>query len=272
MKKQDILTPIGLLVVVGVLFLGIAQGDTGISVFIDIPSFAITVGGSLAAILITFSLEDLKQIPSALKICMTSNNTYKMDLVDQFIELSRKVRKDGILAIEGDVAEIEDEFLKKGLELVIDGMEVESTREILENEISSVEKKYDMGSRMFKLWGSFAPAMGMVGTLIGLIQMLSGGLGNADVIASGMSKALITTFYGTLFANTLFNPIGFNIQTKGEKEVEFMEMMVAGIISIQNGESSTVIEGKLVTYLSDKERKTYYDRSGADGGGHDNAA
>ena len=128
MKKQDILTPIGLLVVVGVLFLGIAQGDTGISVFIDIPSFAITVGGSLAAILITFSLEDLKQIPSALKICMTSNNTYKMDLVDQFIELSRKVRKDGILAIEGDVAEIEDEFLKKGLELVIDGMEVESTR------------------------------------------------------------------------------------------------------------------------------------------------
>lgn len=259
MKKQDILTPIGLLLVMVVLIIGIAKGDAGISVFIDIPSLAITLGGSLAAVLITFSIEDIKQMPKIIKVSLTSNNIYKLDLVDQFKELSRKARRDGILSIEEDVSEIEDEFLQKGLELVIDGMEIEDIREILEIEIASTEIMYNRGASIFKIWGSFAPAFGMVGTLIGLIQMLSD-LGTPDIIASGMSKALITTFYGSLFANALLNPIGFNIQNKCEKEIEYMEMMLSGISSIQNGESTRIIEEKLVTYLSKEERELYYTR------------
>lgn len=265
MKKNDILTPIGLLAVIGVLFLGISQGDGGIGPFIDIASFAITIGGSLAAVLVTYTIDDLKQIPKVLKICFTSNNIYKMDLVDQFKEISRTVRKDGVLAIEEAVSEMEDEFVKKGLELVIDGMEPENTREILENEIASVELIYERGSNIFKIWGSYAPAFGMVGTLIGLIQMLTDLGGSADAIASGMSKALITTFYGALFANAIFNPIGYNVQTKGEKEVEYMEMVVCGILSIQNGDSTRTIEEKLLTYLSKEERKVYYTREGNEG-------
>lgn len=118
---------------------------------------------------------------------------------------------------------------------------------------------YDRGSKIFKIWGSYAPAFGMVGTLIGLIQMLAD-LSTPDTIASGMSKALITTFYGAILANAVLNPIGFNVQTKGEKEVEYMEMMLSGINSIQNGDSTRVIEEKLVTYLNKSEMKAYYNR------------
>lgn len=259
MKKQDILTPIGLVFAVAVMFFGISQGNTGISAFVDMPSIAITLGGSLAAVLVTFSLEDLKEIPKIIKISFTSNNIYKMDLIDQFKEISRKARKDGILAIEQEVSEIEDEFLKKGLELVIDGIEAEDIKEILETEIYSVENMYEGWSKIFKIWGSYAPAFGMVGTLIGLIQMLVD-FGTPEAISSGMSKALITTFYGSILANAVLNPIGFNVQAKGEKEVEYMEMMLSGIKSIQNGDSTRVIEEKLVTYLSKKEIKAYYNR------------
>ena len=260
MKKQDILTPIGLILVIALMLYGIAQGGTGVSAFIDIPSVAITIGGSFAAILITFSIEDIKSIPKIVKMSFTSNNIYKMDLVDQFKEISRKVRKDGVLSIEDDVAEIEEDFLRKGLELVIDGMEPETINEILEIEITEVEGNYNKGSKIFKVWGSYAPAFGMIGTLIGLIQMLAD-MGSPEVIASGMSKALITTLYGALLANGVLNPIGFNVQDKGQKEIEFKEMMLCGIISIQNGESSRTIEEKLVSYLNTKETLKYYNRT-----------
>ncbi|MEW9080424.1 motility protein A [Terrisporobacter glycolicus] len=260
MKKSDILTPIGFLFVLAVLFFGIAQDKAGIGAFIDMPSFVITVGGSFAAVLITFSLDDLKQIPGSIKVAMQINRTNKVDLVSQFKELSRKARKDGLLSIEDDVEEIENEFMKNGLELVIDGLDIESIEEILENQINIFESKYENSSKIFKLWGSFAPAMGMVGTLIGLIQMLAGGLNDATTISSGMAKALITTFYGTILANTILNPIGYNIQNKCEKDVQLMEMMVCGIGSLQNGESSRVIEEKLLTYLSDSEKKNYFTR------------
>ena len=260
MKKPDILTPIGLLAVVAVLYFGIAQDDSGISAFIDMPSVIITGGGTIAATLITFSLDDLKQVPLALKVSMQLNRANKVDLISQFKELSRKVRKDGILSIEDNVEEIENEFMKKGLELVIDGLDVENIQEILENEINIFESRYDNSSKIFKLSGSFAPAMGMIGTLIGLIQMLAGGLDDAAAISSGMAVALITTFYGSILANGILNPIGYNIQNKCEKEVQLMEMMICGIGSIQNGEGSRVIEEKLLTYLSNSEKKNYFKR------------
>lgn len=260
MKKPDILTPIGFLFVLAVLFFGIVQDKSGVAAFIDMPSFVITVGGSFAAILITFSLEDLKQVPESIKVAMQMNRTNKVDLVSQFKELSRKVRKDGLLSIEDNVEEIENQFMKNGLQLVIDGIDIDSIQEILENQINIFESKYENSSKIFKLWGSFAPAMGMVGTLIGLIQMLAGGLDDATAISAGMAKALITTFYGSIIANTILNPIGYNIQNKCEKEVQLMEMMICGIRSIQNGESSRIIEEKLLTYLSDSEKKNYFTR------------
>ncbi|MDK2562672.1 motility protein A [Romboutsia sedimentorum] len=271
MKKQDILTPIGLILAVGLILFGSMQGDTSLSIFFDPASIAITIGGSFAAVLITFSSEDLKKLFKIIKLSFTSSNIYKMDLVDQFKELSRKVRKDGVLTIEDEVSEIEDDFLRRGLELVIDGMDVETINEILELEMLEVENSYDKGSRIFKVWGTYAPAFGMIGTLIGLIQMLAD-MGTPDVIASGMSKALITTFYGALLSNIILNPIGFNIQNKGQKEIDYREMMLCGITSIQNGDSTRIIEEKLITFLNTEEKLKYYDRVVEDKDGDRDAA
>ncbi|MGL5652748.1 MAG: motility protein A [Paraclostridium sp.] len=264
MKKNDMLTPLGLILALGFVAYGISIGKTGIGAFVDAPSIAITVGGSFASVLITFSMEDLKTGFKITKEILRSGNINKVDLVDQFKELARKVRKDGPLAVEQEVSEIEDAFLRKGLELAIDGIDMEDIKEILEIEIDEVESKYSTGSKIFKIWGSYAPAFGMVGTLIGLIQMLSD-MGSPDTIASGMAAALITTFYGALMANAILNPIGFNIQIKGERECERMDMMICGIMSIQNGDSTRVIEEKLVNFLTPKEKKSYYTRGTIEG-------
>lgn len=271
MKKQDILTPIGLVLAVGLVLLGAAQGETSFSIFVDPISLVITMGGSFAAILITFPMDDMKKLFKMLKISFTSNNIYKIDLVDQFKEISRVVRKDGVLAIEENVSEIEDDFLRKGLELVIDGLEPETIKEILEYQMLEIENNYNKGAKIFKIWGSYAPAFGMVGTLIGLIQMLAD-LGTPDAIAGGMSKALITTFYGSLFSNTILNPIGFNIQDKGQRDLDFREMMICGIMSIQNGEGTRVIEEKLVTFLTTEEKLSYYNREVDNSGAESDAA
>lgn len=264
MKKNDMLTPVGLVLALGFVVYGISLGKTGIGAFVDVPSLAITVGGSFASVLITFSMEDLKTGLKITKEILRSGNINKVDLVDQFKELARKVRKDGPLAVEQEVSEIEDAFLRKGLELAIDGIDMEDIKEILEIEIDEVESKYSTGSKIFKIWGSYAPAFGMVGTLIGLIQMLSD-MGSPSAIASGMAAALITTFYGALMANAILNPIGFNIQIKGERECEHMDMMICGIMSIQNGDSTRVIEEKLVNFLTPKEKKSYYTRGTIEG-------
>ncbi|MCU9811798.1 motility protein A [Paraclostridium sp. AKS81] len=258
------LTPVGLVLALGFVVYGISLGKTGIGAFVDAPSLAITVGGSFASVLITFSMEDLKTGLKITKEILRSGNINKVDLVDQFKELARKVRKDGPLAVEQEVSEIEDAFLRKGLELAIDGIDMEDIKEILEIEIDEVESKYTTGSKIFKIWGSYAPAFGMVGTLIGLIQMLSD-MGSPDTISSGMAAALITTFYGALMANAILNPIGFNIQIKGERECERMDMMICGIMSIQNGDSTRVIEEKLVNFLTPKEKKSYYTRGTIEG-------
>ena len=135
--------------------------------------------------------------------------------------------------------------------------------EILNNNISEIEGRYMKGAKMYKTWGSYAPAFGMIGTLVGLIQMLAE-LDNPDNIASGMAAALITTFYGALLANLILNPLGFNLENKGQREVENREMMLIGILSIKNGDSTRVLEEKLKSFLNEKEKVKYEKESSKD--------
>lgn len=257
MKKKDILTPIGLILALGLVLFAAATGKDGLGIFWDLPSLIIVVFGSFAAVLITFTMEDIKDIPKAIGYSMSINSISKIEFIETLKSLSKKARKDGLLSIESDVEQIEDKFLKKGLELTIDGAEANTIREILEIEITAIESINAKNGKIFKIWGSYAPAFGMVGTLVGLIQMLAD-LGTPDNIAAGMGKALITTFYGALIANTVLNPIGFNIDSKNAKEVSLREMMLEGILSLQSGESSTIIEEKLTSYLTSEEKRQYY--------------
>lgn len=270
MKRQDILTPIGLLLGVSLIVFAISQGEVGIQGFYDLISIIITIGGSFAALLITFSLDEISMLVSMTGSLFKTPAISKVDVINKFKKLSMKARKNGFLAIESDIEELKDDFMQTGLELVVDGVETDLIVEILNNNISEIENRYSKGGKIYKTWGSYAPAFGMIGTLIGLIQMLSQ-LDNPDTIASGMAAALITTFYGALLANLVLNPLGFNLENKGEREAENREMMLVGILSIKNGDSTRVLEEKLISFLNEKEKAKYL-RGGNVNGSEKNAA
>jgi chemotaxis protein MotA len=256
MKRNDILTPIGILLGISFIVFSISQGEVGLAGFYDLISVIITVGGSFASLLITFSFDEVRMMGSISRKLFKTPMLDKIEVINQFKQFSMKARKDGLLSIEAYVEEINDSFMKTGLELVVDGISTDLIVEILNNNISEVEGRYMKGAKMYKTWGSYAPAFGMIGTLVGLIQMLAV-LDNPDNIASGMSVALITTFYGALLANLILNPLGSNLENKGQREVENREMMLVGILSIKNGDSTRVLEEKLTSFLNEKEKAKY---------------
>lgn len=256
-RKSDILTPLGLLVSIFLILWACVSGGSSLKIFYDFPSILITVMGSLCAIAVTYPIEDLKLMPKALKYSFTSGDSSKVELINQFKMLSRLARKDGLLALDDNLEGLDNPFLKKGLELSIDGVELEVVKEILENEIAEYEMSISKYSEIFKIWGSYAPAFGMMGTLVGLIQMLSD-MTSPDMIAAGMGKALITTFYGSFLASIILNPIGYNIEGKLSAEIDMMEMIMDGILSVQQGDNSRILEGKLLSYLSNNEKVEYY--------------
>ncbi|WP_040191262.1 motility protein A [Clostridium culturomicium] len=256
MKRKDILTPIGILLGAGLIIYSISDGAVGLKGFYDLLSIYITVGGSFAALIITYPLDEIKLVLRMTKNIFETPALKKVEMIETFKDLSIDARKNGLLSLEGRINQIDDDFMKTGLELVVDGIETDLIVEIMNNKIDEVVNRHNKGAKVYKTWAAYAPAFGMIGTLIGLIQMLAE-LDNPDMIAVGMAKALITTFYGALMANLILNPLGYNLQNKGEKEAANRDMMLVGILSIKNGESTRVLEEKLMSFLTEKEKRAY---------------
>ncbi len=255
MKKNDILTGIGFVIAIVLVFYGMISGGS-LKLFYDVPSLAITVGGSFGALLMSYPLNEIKRFVKVAAQAFKEDGTSKIDNIALFVNLSKKARRDGLLSLEEDIQEIDNEFVKKGLNMIVDGIEPESIREIMTLEIKELEKRHEDAASMFTTWGAYAPAMGMIGTLIGLIQMLAN-LSDADNLASGMGKALITTFYGSMLANLVVLPIAGKLNYKTAREVNEMEMMIEGVLSIQSGINPRVIEDKMIVYLSPEDRVKY---------------
>ncbi|MFA5527261.1 MAG: MotA/TolQ/ExbB proton channel family protein [Peptostreptococcales bacterium] len=225
----------------------------GAMIFVDPASFVITVLGSFCSLVTSFPFAILLKTPRIIKSAFSEPIQSRKEIVDIFSGLSRKARTEGLLALEEEVQNLEDEFLVRGMQMVIDGVEPENIREILEFEVYSLEKRHSYGHAIFAKWAEFAPAFGMIGTLIGLILMLTD-LTNADGIGVGMATALITTLYGSLFANIIFLPIGNQLQVRTEEEVFTMEMIIEGVLSIQSGINPRIVEEKLLTYVLPEDR------------------
>lgn len=255
MKKLDILTPVGLIAGSILIFYAMLMGGN-LTIFWDVPSIFITCGGSFCALLISYSIKDIKNIPVLLKESFRDSEVSNTDTINRFSDLSKKARREGLLSLEDEIAVIEDSFLKKGLQMVIDGIEPETIKDILELEISEMEDRHLKNAGIFNTWGAFAPAFGMIGTLIGLIQMMQN-LTDVNSIAKGMGVALLTTFYGTLLANLFCMPVANDLKRKSSVEVGTREMMVEGILSIQSGVNPRIVEEKLLTYLQPKARIEY---------------
>lgn len=245
--KKNIVPIIGMILGVGLIIWSItSSGD--ISSFFDVPSLVITLGGSFSAILISFPLKSIKTLPSILKTIVLDPNPDYAKLIETFISLSRKARSEGILAIERDIEDQDNELMISGLQMVVDGLEPEVIRDIMEITTENIEKRHSIGQDIFLKWGEMAPAYGMIGTLIGLVIML-GELNDPSTIGVGMATALITTFYGSFLANLVFLPIASNLKMQTTEEMKFCEMIVEGVLSLQAGENPRVIEQKLKSYL-----------------------
>ena len=231
----------------------ISQGGS-IGGFIDVPSLIITLVGSFCALLISFPFSDIKKIPTIIKKVIGAPSENKNDLIEKFTELSRLSRSKGILTLEQEISKIDNLILREGLQMAVDGMDPADIKSIMEIKIDNMEARHGVGQAIFLKWGELAPAFGMIGTLIGLINMLSQ-LNDPSTIGSGMAVALITTFYGSFFANLLFIPIATNLKMQTEAELEVCEMIIEGVLSIQAGQNPRTIEQKLNGYLDNKPVK-----------------
>jgi chemotaxis protein MotA len=170
------------------------------------------------------------------------------------MDYAKRARREGILSLEPLIKEIDDEYLKKGLQLTVDGLEPELIRDILETEIAYLEERHGSGADVVSVMGAFAPALGMIGTVIGLILMLQT-MSDPSTIGPSMAVALITTFYGAILANLVFNPLAGKLRTRSKEEVLIREMILEGVLSISKGENPRVIEEKLNSYLPPKNRR-----------------
>jgi chemotaxis protein MotA len=251
---MDIATVLGIVSAFGLVLSAILMGGS-ITLFVNIPSLLIVVGGTLGTTMINYPLKEVLGVVGVVKNVFFSKLLSAKEIIKQFGDFSNKARREGILALEADVQEVEEEFLQKGIQLSIDGLEPNSIREILETEVGFIQDRHKLGAEIFTTMGTYAPAMGMVGTLVGLVQMLQN-MSDPSSIGPAMAVALLTTFYGAVMANVLCMPIAGKLKTRSTEEVLVKEMMIEGVICLSNGENPRIVEQKLMAFLAPSQRET----------------
>lgn len=255
---MDIATLIGLvlgfaMVIFGIISSGGVSAITGS--FIDTSSIIITIGGSISCLVASYTIKDFIGNLKGASIAFKNPKLDHGATISQIIELSNVARKEGLLALEEVADNLEDDFMKKGILLIVDGTEPELVRGILETELNNMDERHRSVAGFFDTWASMGPAWGMIGTLIGLVNMLSK-LEDIATVGPNMSVALLTTLYGSLIANWLCIPIANKLKGINNNEYQLKEIVIEGLLSIQAGENPRVIEEKLKSFLSPAIRKS----------------
>lgn len=249
---MDFATIAGIISGFVVIILAISSGGD-LGSFINVPGMLIVLGGTFASVLVSSPLKDFGQYLKTAKIAFADNNKEPADIIATLVSFAEKARREGLLALEAEAEELDDAFLQKGIQLVVDGTDPELVRNILDIELTFLEERHKEGRGVFETLGQMAPAFGMLGTLIGLINMLRS-LDDPEAIGPGMAVALVTTFYGSLLANLVFLPIAKKLKIRSNAEILAKEVMIEGILSIQAGENPRIVEEKMKAFLSPKSR------------------
>ncbi len=250
---MDVATIVGVVLGFIVITSAIVAGG-GWQMFIHIPSMAITVGGMLCATLIHFSLPQFLGIFSIIKKTIVAKIPSQSELIQNMVNYAAINRRDGALALEQEIRNTNDLFLGKSLQMLVDGKEPTDIRDLLSLEVQNLQDRHAGGKKILEFMGAAAPAFGMIGTLIGLIQMLRN-LDSPKSIGSGMAVALLTTFYGALTANLIFLPLAGKLGIYSKAETTTMEMIIEGICAIARGENPTVVREKLQAFISQGRRE-----------------
>lgn len=251
---MDLGTIVGLVVAFGMVVFGILLGGVGFGYYIDIPSILIVIGGSIGSMLISSPLARTLAIGKYVGKITSVPNLQEGKVITDLVAFSERARREGLLALEDNLDEVEDEFMRKGIQLVVDGTDPEIIKNILYTELNQINNRHADGIDYFANWGSLAPAFGMIGTLIGLIAMLAN-LEDQSGIASGMATALITTMYGSMAANIALIPFKNKLMDRDKYETRQKEIVIEGILSIQSGDNPRVLLEKLLSFLPPAERE-----------------
>ncbi|SFM47602.1 motility protein A [Thermodesulforhabdus norvegica] len=254
---MDLATLIGIVLAFSLVLISIMMGS-GLGLFINIPSLMIVVGGTMGATMIRHPLNEVIGMIKVVKNVFFTRVWTPERIVDQFLDFADKSRKEGILALEAELPNIDDPFFAKGLQMAIDGMEPDALREILETEIEYLQERHQNGAEILDTMGTFFPAMGMIGTLIGLVQMLQT-MEDPSTIGPAMAVALLTTFYGAVGANLVCLPMAGKLRTRSKEETLVKEMIIAGIIGLANGENPRILEQKLHSFLAPSKRVSRFE-------------
>lgn len=249
---MDLSTVVGLVLIYCLIFASILLGGN-VGAFIDYPSILITVMGTFACALINFPIPSVLGITGVLKNAFFNTAISPLDTVSTLVSFAERARREGILSLEGSMDEIEDDFIRSGLRLAVDGVEPELIKDILQTELAFIEDRHRSGQAILLYMGTVAPAMGMIGTLIGLVAMLQN-LSDPNAIGPAMAVALLTTFYGALMANIMFIPLAGKLKVRSQEEILIKEVAIEGVMSIQSGDNPRILEQKLLAFLPPKIR------------------
>ena len=235
----------GLALIYGAIFIG-----EGWSIFFDLPSAVIVIGGTTAVMFVTFSVGDLKMVPAGMKQFMTFKSPELYSYLETFSEFSRVARREGLLALDRRLDDNDDDFVKFGLEMALDGIEEAEIDDMMKMRMMEESRQRQLIGKFFLNAGTYAPAFGMIGTLIGLIQMMQN-MEDPSQIGAGMAVALITTFYGALLANLIFLPMAVKLNAQVAEMIKARQMVRTGVLAIVRGESPSMIEKRLQAFLDE---------------------
>ncbi|QDV75256.1 motility protein A [Botrimarina mediterranea] len=250
---MDIATVVGTILSILLIVGSIIVGGGSFMAFIDIPSILVVIGGSIAAALISFPLPNFLGVFGVTMKCVFWKVDSTEDVIKQIVSLSEVARREGILALESKTAEIDNDFIKLGIQMAVDGTRPEVMEDILRTELDAISTRHRDGKALLDCMGRFAPAFGMIGTLMGLVIML-GDMSDPSKIGAGMAVALLTTLYGAIASNVLFLPFAEKLGYTSKKERLTMDIIIRGVMAIQSGENPRVIEQKLNTFIPPKQR------------------
>ncbi len=271
---MDITTIVGIIAGLVLICFGVVfdPSETSIFVFrnlinfVDIPSVFIVLGGTISAVIASYPASTLKQIPKHIKILLSGSKYNPMEYIDLLVEFSQVARKNGLLALEEMANKQTDPFFKQSIMLIVDATDPEKVKSMLNNDLDYLAERHSDSVGIYEKASSFAPAFGMIGTLIGLVNMLKNmnldGSTGASSLGSDMSVALITTFYGCILANLVFSPIAKKLSIRNDEEYLCKQIIIEGVLSIQSGENPKFMKEKLISYLSQRERDMALESSG----------
>jgi len=265
----DVSTILGLVIGWGSLVVALMM-ETGGNVmgalmFLQLSAFFIVFGGTLGATMISYPSQVMANAIPVLKQAFVRREMNPGDVIQTLVGFATKARREGLLGLEDEIANVDDAFLKKGIKLVVDGTDIELVRSILETDLSFLETRHKLGVGIYGTMGGFSPTLGIIGTVMGLVNALSH-IESAARVAHSIAVAFIATFYGIAFANLIFLPISFKLQAKSAEEVLVREVMIEGILSISAGDNPRIVEEKLKAFLSPKEQEAKTAEAEAGGG------